>query len=86
MREVHRRAEFVEEEGDLVVSKRAAAESTYEAFRHNQPSGDVYTAAAVSRKGVRQLSTTSLITGVPAEKGYIEWFLEGKSRSVGPIL
>jgi hypothetical protein len=47
VREVHRRAEFVEEEGDLVVSKRAAAESTYEAFRHNQPSGDVYTAAAV---------------------------------------
>jgi hypothetical protein len=22
----------------------------------------------------------------PAEKSYIEWFLEGKSRSVGPIL
>jgi hypothetical protein len=31
-------------------------------------------------------STTSLTTGEPAEKSNIEWFLEGKSRSVGPIL
>jgi hypothetical protein len=33
--------------GGLVVSKRAAAESVYETLRHNQSSGDVYTAAAV---------------------------------------
>jgi hypothetical protein len=31
-------------------------------------------------------STTSLTTGEPAEKSYIEWFLEGKNRSLGPIL
>jgi hypothetical protein len=31
-------------------------------------------------------NTTSLTTGEPAEKGYIELFLEGKSRSLGPIL
>jgi hypothetical protein len=30
-------------------------------------------------------STTSLTTGDLAEKSYIEWFLEGKSRSLGPI-
>ena len=31
-------------------------------------------------------STTSLTTGEPAEKSYIEWFVEGKRRSLRPIL
>jgi hypothetical protein len=48
--------------------------------RHRQPSG--IPGQAVDRL----LNTTSLTTGEPAEKSYIEWFLEGKSRSVGPTL
>src|SRR5919107_316342 len=31
-------------------------------------------------------STTSLTTGEPAERSHIEWFLEGISRSLDPIL
>ena len=36
--------------------------------------------------GGNPTSTTSLTTGEPAEKSYIEWFLEAKSRSLGPTL